>query len=369
MSNDLLKYKIAISLIPKIGGHNARKLIAYCGGVKEVFMQKKSSLMKIPGIGEQLASNIINQNVIDRAEQEVEFIDKNKINHVFYLDKKFPERLKNCNDAPAILFYKGNIDFNREKVISIIGTRNATDYGIENCNKLIEGIIERNHKPIIVSGLAYGIDIAAHRAALKNGLDTIAVFAHGLDTVYPSIHSKTARQIENQGALLTEFLSKTKMDRRYFLQRNRIIAGIADATIVVESAEKGGALVTADIANSYNRDVFAFPGRIFDKYSSGCNWLIKTNKAALITGVPDLEYILGWDKTDKKQIPVQKELFVELTEDEEIVVNLLSNKGKLPIDLISLETKLPMSKISSMLLNLEFCGQVRCLPGKLYALC
>ena len=367
MSDKLLKYKIGISLIPGIGSILAKKIIAYTGGIESVFMESKRSLLKIPGIGEQLANAIANQKVLDIAEEEVQFIAKNKINALFYLDKEYPERLRHCIDAPVMLYAKGDIDLNQPKVLTIVGTRNASQYGKEICNKLVYDLTDRNHKVIIVSGLAYGIDVCAHKAALKNKLQTVAVLGHGLATIYPYLHKPIARSICKQGALISDFTSKTKVEKKNFIKRNRIIAGLSDATIIIESGEKGGALITADIANSYNRDVFAIPGRVKDTYSIGCNRLIKSNKAALIESVRDLEYIMGWDAPTKKGIPRQKQLFIELSPEEKLILDLLKEED-LTIDTICLRSDLPVSKVSPMLLNLEFSGLLKSLPGKVYSL-
>lgn len=368
MEDSLLKYKIGISLIPGIGSVNAKKLIAYTGGIEAVFKEKKRSLLKIPGIGEYLANQVFHHQVLDKAEKEVEFISKYGIKHYFYLDENYPVRLKNCDDAPIILFYKGEVNFNYPKIVSIVGTRNATDYGKDTCFHFVEELKSRHHEVLIVSGLAYGIDIAAHKAALKNGFPTIAVLSHGLANLYPAVHKNTAKEICQQGALVTDFVSDTLIDRNNFIKRNRIIAGLADVTVVVESALKGGALITADIAGSYNRDVMAFPGRITDPYSNGCNWLIKTNKASMIEHVADLEYLLSWDSPQKTNVPLQTQLFVEISEEEKKILAILGESGELSLDLISLRLNAPVSKISASLLNLEFAGMVRSLPGKTYRL-
>lgn len=366
-NNEDLLYQIGLTLIPGIGSINAKKLVSYIGNVRDIFKETKQKLLKIPGIGEILANEIINQNVLHIAENELKFIEKEKINITFYLDKNFPERLKNCEDSPIILFYKGNTDFNSRKILSIIGTRNNTPEGKDITDKLIEYLATSGHNPIIVSGLAYGIDIIAHKAAIKNNLQTFAVLGHGLDIIYPAQHKSIADKIITQGALITEFLSKSRIDKQNFVKRNRIVAGISDATIVVESAEKGGALITAEIANSYNRDVFAFPGRITDKFSEGCNKLIKTNKAVLIESYKDIEYILGWDTTENKKKEVQTTLFYEFTDDEKKIISTLKEQNELLIDTISSRTQLPMSKVSALLLNLEFAGMVKCLPGKIFS--
>ncbi len=364
--SESLKNKIALSLIPNIGDILAKRLVAYCGGVDAVFKEKKSVLEKIPGIGTFYASAVINQKVFNRAEEEIDFIEKNKIQALFYLDTNYPKRLTHCEDSPVMLYFKGETDFNKSKVLSIVGTRENTEYGERICNKLIEELAE--HDVLIVSGLAYGIDICAHKAALKNNLHTVGVFAHGLDKIYPALHKSTAEKMLNCGGLLTDFTSQTKPNPENFPRRNRIVAGISDATIVVESKKDGGSLITADIANSYSRDVFAYPGRVGDATSEGCNNLIKQNKAALIQSAADVIYLLGWEEQKSKKKNVQKQLFVELKPEEEIVVNVLKQKDAINIDDLCFSTKMPMSKVSSLLLNLEFSGVVKSLPGKVYKL-
>ncbi len=368
MNNSDLIYKIAIGQIPGIGSITAKKLIAYTGSIEGVFKQKTSSLLKIPGIGTYLANQITSQQVLKKAEDELAFIQKHNIKPLFYLDKEYPYRLKQCPDAPIVIFVKGEVNLNHSKIISIVGTRSATTQGYTNCYTLVANLVAQKHEFIVVSGLAYGIDTEAHKASLQNNIKTVAVLAHGLDTIYPATHRKIAKDIIANGALVTEFLSKTKIDRNYFLQRNRIIAGLSDATIVIESAAKGGALVTADIANSYNRDVLTFPGRPSDTYSKGCNYLIKNNKAALIENAKDVELVLNWESDMNPQKPVQKKLFKELTQTEQAIVDILKENGEIPIDLISLKTKLPINQISVNLLELEFNGIVKTLPGKVYAL-
>jgi len=366
--NNEIKYKIALSMITGIGNTNSKKLIAYFGEIENIFNTKKSELLKVQGIGPQLANEISNNSVLDYAEEEIKFLEKNNIKTYFLLDKDYPERLKHCEDSPVILYFKGNCNLNKQKIISIVGTRNATQYGKDHCNELIKNLKENGHDPLIISGLAYGIDVCSHKAALKNNLSTVGVLGHGLQMMYPASHRQIARDIINRGGLLTEFSRKSKLDPSNFVKRNRIIAGMADATIVVESGQKGGSLITADIANSYNRDVFAFPGRVKDKQSIGCNRLIKTNRAALVENVNDLEYILGWEKEKNKQA-IQKQLFVELNPDEQIVMNVLKSAEDLSVDVICLKSNFPMSKVSSILLKLEFSGLVKSLPGKIYSLC
>jgi len=359
----MLLYQIGITLIPGVGDIVGKKLIAYCGSVEAVFKEKKKLLLKIPGIGGHTVNSIINQNILERAEQEIKFIEKYKINTLFYLADKYPYRLKQCEDSPMLLFYKGNADLNSPKIISIVGTRKASEYGKEICISLIEGLIEQNI--LIISGLAYGIDTCAHKTSLENNLKTVGVLAHGLDMVYPQLNKFLAEKMIKSGGLLTEFLSKTIPDRENFPKRNRIIAGLSDAVIIIESAVRGGALITADIANSYNRDVFAVPGRLNDKYSKGCNNLIKTNRAALVQSAEDIKYIMGWEITKKKP-KKQQRLFIKLSPEEETIVNILKEKQELGIDKIGSLSKLSASKVASALINLEFEGIIKCLPGKVY---
>ncbi|MBN1417084.1 MAG: DNA-processing protein DprA [Bacteroidales bacterium] len=367
MAEELLKYKIGIGLIPKIGPVLTRRLVSYCGSVEAVFREKRANLEKIPGIGDKLADYVYNNDVLKQAEEEITFIEKNNVTALFYLDEDYPERLKHCEDAPVIIFIKGKTNFNRPKVLSVVGTRNPTDYGKDLCSRLIETLSASHPDLLIVSGLAYGIDICAHKSALKYKLETVAILAHGFTVIYPSVHREVARLIIDQGALLTEFQHNEQPEPNNFVKRNRIIAGIADATVVVESGEQGGAIITADIANSYSRDVFAFPGRIYDNYSAGCNRLIKTNRAALIEDARDIEYLLGWQKVDataKKEL--QKELFVELSTDESALLEVIRESSGVTIDQLSLRCEIPVSKVSALLLNLEFRGLVKCLPGKMY---
>jgi DNA processing protein len=366
MQPDNLKYKIGIGLIPKIGPVLAKRLISYCGSIEGVFRERSRNLSKIPGIGEKLASYIIDNNIIETAEKEIEFILNNNIKSLFYLDENYPERLKHCYDAPVIIFIKGATDFNRQKILAIVGTRSATGYGRDLCNKLVEDLARNNHDVLIVSGLAYGIDICAHRAALSNGLETIAVLGHGHAVIYPSVHTGIAGKIISHGALITDFPSYELPERNNFIKRNRIIAGLSDAVLVAESGEKGGALITADIANSYNRDVFAFPGRVNDRYSAGCNRLVKTNKAALIENYKDLEYILGWQPDHTEACNPQKKIFFDLNNEESKILNEIEKNSELTIDQISLNCNMSVSKVSALLLNLEFKGLVKCLPGKIY---
>jgi len=366
MTENLI-YKIALSLIPGIGSITAKSLIAYTGSAEQVFHEKENALRQIPGVGTILAKNIINSEVMSRAGREVEFLLKNNVKALFYLDEDYPQRLLGCPDAPIILYVKGDPFLNCPKVISIVGTRHATEYGRKIIDQFISVLAERGYKIIVVSGLAYGIDIHAHKSAIRAGIPTVAVMGHGLETVYPSMHTAVAKEmIENQGGLVSDFLSNSPIERTNFLRRNRIIAGLSDLTIVVESAKKGGALVTADIANSYNRDVFAFPGKVGDPYSEGCHFLIKSNRAVLIESVADMEYMMNWSAAKSQPDAIQPCLIYDFTPDEKLIVDLLRNEGETAIDLICIKTTLPMNKVSPLLLNLEFAGIVKGLPGKVF---
>ncbi|QIA09544.1 DNA-processing protein DprA [Draconibacterium halophilum] len=365
--NEDLKYKIALSMLPNIGGILARNLVAYIGSAEGVFSQSAKALTKVPGIGELYARQIKKSNVIPKAEKELEYIDKNGIGVHFYTDSTYPRRLKSCVDAPLIIYTRGKMNLDTERVISIVGTRNATEYGKSIVNDLCREFAERKYNILVVSGLAYGIDVQAHRSALKYKLPTVGVVAHGMDMLYPAIHKQTATKMLECGGIITDFPSNSKIDPTNFIKRNRIIAGLADATIVVESAAKGGSLITADIASSYNRDVFAFPGRSGDTYSKGCNQLIRNHGATLIENIEDLEYFMGWEVSDKVEA-IQSSLFIDLNPQEQKVIDLLKEKGELFIDQISGEIKLPVSRVSAMMLNLEFKNLLIALPGKMYKL-
>lgn len=368
MIDETLKYKIGITLIKGIGCNLAKNLIAYVGSVESVFKESQQNLAKIPGIGTTLSSEIVSQQVLARAEQEIEFIVKNKIQPIYFTDRDYPFRLKECPDSPIMLYSKGNCDFNNGKFIGIVGTRNATETGKENCKKLIADLAATLPNSIIVSGLAYGVDICAHKASLDAGLPTIGVIGHGLDRIYPAAHRSTAVKMLQNGALLTEYLSKTNPDRPNFVQRNRIIAGMCDAIVVPESAVRGGALITAELANDYNRDVFAFPGRVTDEWSAGCNALIKNNKASLIESAEDILRFMSWEKHDAASAPiVQTALFLDLSNDEQaIACALRQNPEGIQLNELAIRLEKPVSKISSSLLEMEFKGVVKCLPGNLY---
>lgn len=369
MLQNELYYTLALLQVEGVGDILAKKLIHHCGSAEEVFKAKKATLAKIEGIGKSLLKNIQDKTVFQKTENELRFIEKENINLWYYQDNHYPERLKQCIDAPVLLFQSGNIDLSNRKIISIVGTRQITTYGSEFTKKLIEELIPLN--PIIVSGFAYGVDIVAHQAAMDFNLQTIGVLAHGLNQIYPKTHKKHMVKMEENGGFLTEFWSDSKPDRENFVKRNRIVAGMSEATIVIESAEKGGSLITAQIANDYNRDVFAVPGRTTDKYSQGCNNLIKTQRANVLTSVADLIYILNWEinsKSKKEEKAIQKQLFVSLNEEEQKIYEYLQKKNNETIDIIALDCAIPIFKTSSILLNMELKGVIRPLPGKIFEL-
>jgi DNA processing protein len=365
--NNELAYQVGLTLIEGIGDVHAKSLLAYCGSAKEVFSQKKAHLLKIPGIGEYLARSIVNSTtVLQRAEQEVKFIQKCKITPLFFNDDNYPVRLKYCADSPIMLYYKGNADLNKEKIIGIVGTRKPSEYGKEKTIELVKELKSTN--AIIISGLAYGVDIWAHKTALDEGLETVGVLAHGLDRIYPQLHDKIAKKMINCGGLLTDFMSETNPDAVNFPKRNRIVAGLCDALVVVESKRQGGSLITATIANSYNKDVFALPGRSGDPLAEGCNGLIKQNKASLIENAADLLYAMQWEEKNKKVSGAkQTTLLLNLSEEEKIVLKAFDHKEQLQIDELSHVTQMPISKIASVLLQMEFSNIIKSKPGKMYA--
>ncbi|MCL1822181.1 MAG: DNA-processing protein DprA [Prolixibacteraceae bacterium] len=353
-------------MIQGVGSVLARNLISYAGSVENVFRIPLQKLLKIPGIGEVNAHRIKESNVLALAEKELTFIEKNDIKTYFYLDADYPKRFGQCIDAPVVFYYKGNANLDTTKIISIVGTRNATAYGRQICDEFIRDLAAKRYDFVVVSGLAFGIDIQAHKSSLQYGVPTIGVLGHGLNKLYPASHAKTADLMVQNGGLLTDFSTAANIDPRNFVRRNRLIAGLSDACIVVESGAKGGALITAEIAASYNRDVFAFPGRVGDSYSKGCNKMIKTNMAALIENAADFEYLMGWETTSKK--PVQQMFFAELSDEEQKIVDIMGRQEKSFIDHICMEMGMTVGKISALLLALEFKGVVDALPGKMYRL-
>lgn len=361
-------HRIALSMLKGIGPINARNLVAYCGGVDAIFTDKavRRSLDKVPGIGPVLKASVMGKQVLIDAERELAYVRKQGLRMLFYLDPEYPVRLRNCPDAPVLLYAHGTANLDPARSISIVGTRTPTEQGKRLCEELVEGLAESG--ATIMSGLAYGVDIIAHRTALRCGLPTIGCVAHGLDRIYPGEHAATAKEMLGQGALVTELPSGSSFAPGNFPARNRVIAGLSDCTVVVESGPKGGSLITADIANSYDREVMAFPGRPSDSRSIGCNRLIQRNQAHLITGPEDVLKLMEWHADARKKESVQPSLFTDLMPDEQVLVDLIREQGKIDIDTLCFRSRMPQHKAAGLLLNLEFNGVVRSLPGKVYAL-
>lgn len=364
-----LRHQIALTQIPQIGDIVAKKLLAHFGSASDVLNASRKELANIPDIGTVRADAIFQFRDYRRADKEIEFLEKNDIQALFYTATNYPQRLRHCADSPVMLYYKGTTNLNAPRIISIVGTRTPGEYGKTMCAQLVEALTV--HNVVIVSGMAYGIDIIAHKRAVQQRIPTIGVLAHGLDRVYPQQHKSTALEMIDNGGLLTEFLSHTQPDKQHFPMRNRIVAGIADATIVIESGTQGGSMITADIANSYNRDVFAIPGRANDPHSAGCNELIKTNKAMLITNATDFLQTMGWyaDNTPSAaKFNPQKELFITLDDAEQHIVTLFSGDMEKHIDELRRESHLPGSQVNSLVLKLEMRHILKGLPGQKYQL-
>lgn len=369
MTDDEIISSIALTLVSGVGTLSARNLIKLMGSAQEVFLNRTSLHEISSDITPKMVELLNCPQAFQRAESEYQFAQNKHINCIPITDAAYPSRLRECADAPIMLFYKGNADLNPPRVINIVGTRNATEYGQRVCQEFVANLKELCPDVLIMSGLAYGIDICAHRAALSCNLPTIGVLAHGLDRIYPAAHRKTAIEMLENGGLLTEFISETNPDRQNFVRRNRIVAGMSDATIVVESAGKGGALITADIAQSYHRDCFAFPGRVTDEYSLGCNNLIKDNKAALILTAEDFVKSMCWDvETKPTSAAIQRELFIDLTPDEQLIVDILQKSTNLQVNDLVVQANIAVNRISSILFELEMKGVVRVLAGGVYQL-
>ena len=364
MEKDEIFYYLALQAVTGIGPVKAKKLLKHFEGAKQILTENEKKLKQLKGIGTHVLKQLKNPVIFEKAEKEMRFIEANGILAIPYGHESYPSKLKHCPDAPLVLFKKGNFNINEKKIISIVGTRRMTTNGRQFLKDFIRDI--KKYDPIIVSGLAYGIDICAHQESLENDICTIGVLAHGLDRVYPKSHAGIADHMQKKGGLYSEFWSGSPPDRENFVKRNRIIAGMSEATIVVESSNRGGSLITSELAFSYHRDVFAVPGRICDTYSQGCNMLIKSNKAAMITSVKDLEYVLGWSSEQPKPKYVQKKLLIALSEDEKRLYNLLGNLDKWPLDLISIESGFTVQNALSLLLQLELKGMVISHPGKMY---
>lgn len=361
---------LKISLTLKSRYAVMRQLIMAYGSGREVIRHKDSLRECIPDISDRLVQLMHGvEEAAPRADVELEYLKSKKISAYTYYDVRYPSRLRECTDAPIILFYLGNADLNAAKVLSIVGTRHITEYGRLLCDRFVAELTALVPDLLVISGLAYGVDVQSHRACLLNGLNTVGVFAHGLDRVYPSVHRKVASQMTSQGGLLTDFVTGTRPDRYNFVSRNRIVAGMADGVLVVESAPKGGSLITADLANGYDREVFAFPGRVGDLYSQGCNELIRDNQAICLTSAQELVKQMNWEIDESlKNKPIQRELFPGLSEDERSVVTMLQQAGPLNSDSMTVSLNIPINLLQTILFNLEIKGVVSVRPGDLYSL-
>ena len=361
---------LALQQTPGVGLISARMLYDVFGNATDVFDHRNELVHYTQPAQRRLIKQLDNPDAFRRAERELEFAQKNGIDAICIGDRRYPSRLRECPDAPLALFFKGAANLNALRVVSMVGTRKSTDYGRQLCNDFIRDLKALCPEVLIVSGLAYGIDIAAHRAALDNQLPTIGVLAHGLDRIYPPVHRNTAVEMLEQGGLLTEYMSETNPDRQNFVQRNRIVAGMADATIVVESASKGGALITAGLATDYHRDCFAFPGRVGDPYSQGCNALIRDNRASLILSAEDFVKAMSWDLTPAtRQTPqaIQRQLFLDLSPEEEtLIAALRPHRDGLQINTLVVNADIPINRASALLFELEMKGVVKALAGGVY---
>jgi len=364
--SDIL-HKIAITRIPRVGGVLAKNLISYCGGAEAIFRAKKRELLKVPGIGPVIAENILTQDVLREAEIEMKWMERHDIQPIFYLDDNYPLRLRPYEEAPLVLFYKGNVDLNTVRTVAIVGTRKPTERGKMLCEEIVEGL--KKYEVLIISGLAYGIDVTAHKKCVKIGVPTIGVLGHGLDRIYPPEHRSVGMEMCENGGLLTQFSYQVQPKREHFPMRNRIIAAMSDALIVVESGEGGGSIISAELGSKYGKAVFAVPGRLRDDHSKGCNLLIKKGKARLLEKAEDVATALKWNNDQAAGPDLREKLFANLNENEKIIVNILKNVDDMSIDKITFESRLPPSQISSILLNLEFNGLIKNLPGKRYMMC
>lgn len=366
-------YMMALTRVPKLTYSQQRTLVETLGSATAVYENRHNILDIIPNAIPALKDNLLLMDAnLERCEEEISWAENYRVQCIHFHDNRYPARLKECDDAPMVLYYRGNADLNNMRIVSIVGTRKITDYGRQISEQFVRELAELCPNVLIMSGLAYGVDIHCHRLALKHNLNTIGVLAHGLDQIYPTMHRQTAKEMLEHGGLLTEYMSRTSVNKGYFVQRNRIVAGCADATIVVESASRGGSLITAETAQSYGRDVFAFPGRANDPQSAGCNRIIAQNIAGLLCDAESFVQAMGWqdDALRKKHLTdgIQQELFPNLNQDEQLIVDALRDKDKLQLNLISVITGIPAGQLSGMLFTLEMKGIVRMIPGGMYRL-
>ncbi len=366
---DNLLHQIALSLVPQVGAVTAKTLVQYCGSAEAVFQSSRSALLKIPGIGAVVADQIKNELPLRRAEREITFLEANGVKAVFFTDPAYPFRLKQCYDCPAILFFKGTtLDLlNADRMVGIVGTRQPTELGKALCEEFVEGLMA--YKVVVVSGLAYGVDVTAHRKASSLGVPNIGVLGHGLGSIYPSEHRQVAAKMLEQGGLLSEYISEVKPDREHFPMRNRIIAGMVDALLVVETAASGGSMITADLARQYARDIFAIPGRVRDAKSAGCNYLIKNDVARLVESAEEIALSMRWDDAHTVARGVQTALLLDLPPEEQLVLGIVQTQPEIAIDALVRTADLPSGVVANAILNLEFKGIIRTLPGKRYIIC
>lgn len=360
-----LQLQIALTFLHGIGAIRARLILSKIPDIECLFSYSQAELEKETGLSKKIIKQMNRENALIQAEKHLEFIEKNNLKTFFIQSPNYSRRLKQCEDSPTLLFGKGNLDLNPLRSIAIVGTRNATEYGREVCEKLILSLIGKNVQ--VISGMAYGIDICVHQLCVKHNIPTIGVLGHGLDRLYPSAHKQTANRMLENGGLLTEFLPGTAPDRENFPMRNRIVAGLCDATVVIESKSKGGSLITADLANDYSRDVFAVPGNIGQIHSEGCNQLISSSKAHLYLNPQQFLKWMDWADT-KKPIVSQRKLFSMLSEEEKLMVDILYLEGEQHMDALAFKSKMPISKTSVILFQLEMNGVVKALPGRIYVL-
>ncbi|MBQ4229132.1 MAG: DNA-processing protein DprA [Bacteroidaceae bacterium] len=374
MTDQETLYMMALTQVPSLSLTNLHLLIDELGSASAIYENRKNLKQVLPSASPKFLDGMGDFcNYLKRAEEELEFCRKGKIRCLGLNDEDYPQRLKDCNDAPVLLYYRGSANLNSQHIVSMVGTRQITNYGKDLCRSFVRDLKQVCPDALVVSGLAYGVDVNCHRAALEQGLETVGVLAHGLDQIYPRHHRETAKQMVDQGGLLTEYMSNTIIDKRNFVQRNRIVAGVSDAVIVVESATKGGSLITAEIAQSYNRQVWAFPGRVFDTYSSGCNMLIFKNKASLLTNAEDFCLEMGWtdDVQHQKQLSegIQQELFADdYSAEEQSVLQALARDDSKQINVLAVETNIAIGELSSLLFSLEMKGAVQSLVGGRYKL-
>lgn len=373
MNEQEVLYTLALTRMTGFNLPTALLLYQQLGGGRAVYEHRNDIRDVLPDCSERLAQALKDWSLaLARAEQELLFIEKHHIQVLCFGDDHYPARLMECPDAPVVLYYMGTAPLNRQRVLNLVGTRRCTTYGQDLVRRFVGELHEQCPDALVVSGLAYGIDICAHRCALDNGCETVAVLAHGLDEIYPTAHRDTARQMLGQGGLLTEYMSETRADKMNFVRRNRIVAGVSDATILVESAAKGGGLITARIAQDYGRSVFAFPGAVGAPASAGCNNLIRDNGAQLITSAEDFVLAMGWQddallRQAKKQ-GIERSCFPDLTPDEERVVQLLERDGDLQQNIISVKANIPIGQLTALLFQLEMKGVLRPLAGGSYHL-